>query len=102
MARITDKAGYTRRNSGEARVVVDRGHNPTSGDDPLWAWIEANGWKRKDAEGEWEFRRYTKAGKLAIFFIRANGNMTTAGYSANLFNAYHAAIRAERKPKEAK
>jgi hypothetical protein len=55
---------------------------------PFWAHIEADGWNREDAKGEWELRRYTKWKATAIFFLRKGGGVTCAGNSLTLWEAW--------------
>jgi hypothetical protein len=82
-------AGYKPNNSGEGRGVTNRVHGLTAADHPFWAWIESKGWKRIEALGEWEFRRYKKGSEIAIFHLRANGNLTSAGHAERLMRYYH-------------
>lgn len=81
-------AGYKSGNSGEFRGVVNRVHDMTSGDHPFWAYLEAHGWKRVEAKGEWEFRRYQRKAEIAIFHKRANGNLSMAGHAERLHRGY--------------
>ena len=81
-------AGYKAHNSGEWRGIVHRAHGFTSADHPFWAYLEAHNWKRIEALGEWEFRRYKRKSEIAIFHIRANGNLVTSGHSERLMRGY--------------
>lgn len=82
-------AGYKPNNSGSARGVTNRAHEFTQGTHPFWAYLEAHNWKRIEAKGEWEFRRYQRGGEIAIFHLRKNGNMTTSGHSERLIRGFY-------------
>jgi hypothetical protein len=86
-------AGYKSNNSGESRGIIHACHKPTLDSFPLWAYLEEHGWTRIEAKGEWELRRYQRKGEVAIFHVRANGNLVTSGHSERLTRGFFHSLR---------